>query len=224
MTSKMSEAGCPLAVAEPEGHKCADGKVSGFTLVELLVVIGIIALLAAILLPAVTKMLQKAEIATAKSDIGRIVSAWENYYREYGRWPVGPPGQRLFSVHSQAPNQDAAEGGTGMRMLMGVMTNIMYPSGEFATGGGTWYMNMNPICTNYNGKRIHFMTYNTEVVDVQGSMVDPWGNAYWFLFDLNKDGRVQRGGAVATSVYASVMVWSLGADAVLSTDDVKSWE
>ena len=45
------------------------------------------------------------------------------------------------------------------------------------------------------------------------SLVDPWGNVYRFLFDLNGDGRVTRQVAgKATNVYDSVIAWSAGPD------------
>ena len=207
-----------FAVSNPRSPR-----ISAFTLVELLVVIGILGLLIAILLPALNKMIQKSETASAKVDLGRITMAWGNYYREYGRWPVGP-GQQLFAPYGGALQQNAAEGQVGMQMLVGVMTNIMYPNAEFDAGGGTAMMNHHPVCINYNAKRLHFLEFNAKAINERGHMIDPWTNAYWFMFDLNRDGRVARGGTIATTVYASVIAWSLGPDGVLSGDDVKSWE
>jgi prepilin-type N-terminal cleavage/methylation domain-containing protein len=189
----------------------------GFTLIELLVVVGIIGLLMAILLPAVNKMMQKAEVATAKTDLSRIVSAWEQYYSEYGLWPVAGSNQRLFFPH--AFQQPAAEGTEGMEMTVAVMTNIMYPNVSLV---GSQF-NTHPVRTNFNPRGIVFMKYDTESL-ASGGMVDPWGGTYRFLFDLNKDGKVERGGTMATTVYAKVIAWSLGPDGVLSSDDVKSWE
>ena len=208
-----------FAISNPQSPR-----ISAFTLVELLVVIGILGLLIAILLPALNKMMQKSETASVKVDLGRITMAWGNYYREYGRWPVAPPGQQLFGSVSVPPHQNAAEGQSGMQMLVAVMTNIMYPNAEFDLGGGTGNMNHHPICTTYNPKRIQFMEFNSKAFNELGHLVDPWTNVYRFMFDINQDGRVVRGGTLATTVYASVIAWSLGPDGVLSSDDVKSWE
>ena len=208
-----------FAVSNPQSPR-----ISAFTLVELLVVIGILGLLIAILLPALNKMMQKSETASVKVDLGRITMAWGNYYREYGRWPVAPPGQQLFGSISVPPHQNAAEGQPGMQMLVAVMTNIMYPNAEFEGSGGTADMNHHPICTTYNPKRIQFMEFNSKAFNELGHLVDPWTNVYRFMFDINQDGRVVRGGTLATTVYASVIAWSLGPDGVLSSDDVKSWE
>ncbi len=195
----------------------------GFTLVELLVVIGIIALLAGILIPTVTTVMKKADTSHAKADLQRIVSAWESYYREYGAWPVGESGQ-LFENGGGAYRQDAREGvSTGMVMVAAVMTNIMYPRAEYGWGGSL-DMNRHPIATNYNPKMIPFMEYDPECLNDEGDMVDPWDNVYRFMFDLNGDGKVERGGPAATTVYAWVIAWSLGPDGSNSEDDVKSWE
>lgn len=190
---------------------------AGFTLVELLVVIGILALLMAILLPAVNKLMQKADTSRAKTDVQRIANAWQTYYTEYKRWPV----QNVLLFGSYGWGQSAAEGSTGMPTVVQVMTNIMYPTTSVQEQGNR---NMHPIVTNFNPKGIVFMAYDSEVVNSNGHMVDPWGNTYYFLFDLNGDGRVQRGGAGSTSVYASVIAWSLGPDGVFSSDDINSWE
>ena len=58
-----------------------------FTLVELLVVIGIIGLLAALLTPAVMQSLTKARNAAIKSEIDMLHTAIMNYKSEYGSFP-----------------------------------------------------------------------------------------------------------------------------------------
>ncbi len=64
----------------------------GFTLVELLTVIGIIAVLAGILIPTVNVALKKAKMAKAQADVQAIALAARAYYDEYGKWPeVGDP-------------------------------------------------------------------------------------------------------------------------------------
>jgi prepilin-type N-terminal cleavage/methylation domain-containing protein len=60
---------------------------SGFTLVELLAVIMIIALLAALVTPAVMKSLSSSRAAAVKAEIELLNTALMNYKNEYGSFP-----------------------------------------------------------------------------------------------------------------------------------------
>ena len=59
----------------------------GFTLLELLVVIGIIAILAGLLFPAITGALRTAQKNKAIGDCRAIETAIMQYYNEYNKWP-----------------------------------------------------------------------------------------------------------------------------------------
>ena len=199
-------------------------KRRAFTLIELFVVIAIIAVLVALLMPAIQGAVTQAKKARANADVKSLVLAWKNYYNEYGRWPVAQ--NRLFFGVPGALQDASESGSTGLVTIVNVMTNIMYP--DASMWGGGWNRNLHPICTNYNPKRVSFLTYHAGSVNQQGDMVDPWGNPYKFLFDADQNGRVNRrpfGTLVgATSVYDSVISWSMGPDGRESDDDVNSWD
>ena len=88
---------------------------SGFTLVELLVVIVIIAMLAALITPAVFQARRSGQNAAIKAEIDLLHMAIMHYRNEYGSFPpavsvAGPSGlagrhvQRLFPRSSPSPS------------------------------------------------------------------------------------------------------------------------
>jgi general secretion pathway protein G len=79
----------------------------GFTLVELMVVLVILAMLTAIAAPRVTKYLSKAKVQTAQIQAEALSSAVDAFVIDVGRVPSDTEGlQALLAAPSDAPNWD----------------------------------------------------------------------------------------------------------------------
>lgn len=61
---------------------------SGFTLIELMVVVVILGILAAVVIPQFSKSTDKARVSSAKAELKNMQSAMEIYYAENGDYPT----------------------------------------------------------------------------------------------------------------------------------------
>jgi len=189
---------------KPMKPKSSPQKSSAFTLVELLTVIAIIAILAAMLMPALSKVKQMAMKRQARIEMQGIVSAIESYDQAYGKFPVSPLAQETASydaTHGLSP--DFTYGGKFDTISIG--TIIPQGSGNIRTNAeviailmdyavypGT---TMDTVNTNHqsNPKQVKFLNVRMTSGNVAGGVGpdlvyrDPWGNPYVISMDLNYD-------------------------------------
>ena len=76
---------------------------AGFTLVELLVVLAIMAMLAGLVAPRVMDYFGRAKIDTAKLQIENIAAAMELHRLDVGRYPTNPEGLQALVAPTGAP-------------------------------------------------------------------------------------------------------------------------
>jgi prepilin-type N-terminal cleavage/methylation domain-containing protein len=155
-------------------------KLSSFTLVELLVVIGIIAILASVILSAGTSALKAAMRAKALNMATQLQTACLGYYTEYSVYPVPANTTTDYTI----TDTDFASWGNLIQALCG---NIKPSTGGVAT----------PNITNSRG--IAFLSLKSSDVDSHDAPLNalPTTTQIYFniAMDSDYDGILGAGGA-----------------------------
>jgi general secretion pathway protein G len=92
------------------GQRTTDNGPKGFTLVELLMVIVILALLVGLLLPAIASAIKTARNAAVSAEINQLASALASFKSKYGDYP---PSRILLPENGVFPVASATSLGTG---------------------------------------------------------------------------------------------------------------
>ncbi|MCB1901359.1 MAG: type II secretion system major pseudopilin GspG [Rhodocyclaceae bacterium] len=89
------------------GHRATQAMQHGFTLIEVMVVIVILGVLAALIVPRVLGRPDEARVVAAKQDIGAIMQALKLYKLDNRRYPTAEQGlQALVQKPSTPPVPD----------------------------------------------------------------------------------------------------------------------
>ena len=189
-------------------------RLHAFTLIELLVVIVIIAILAAIVIPATKHLINRARVASAQNDALQLKNAIGSYFVEYRRYPTRLKGPEdasspILSDHALmdillGSAAETAPDGMNPRRHFGFNAKNARPTGDGRYRGG-----------------VHFEA------DGGGTFWDPWGNHYRVLMDLDADNRIPAPSFVSGTHFLpqAVAIWSAGKDGEddSSTDNVITW-
>lgn len=137
-----------------------------FTLVELLMAIGIIVILAAISIPTALSAIKKAETAKAQAEMTALVTALKNYESTYGFLPFhfNKPSESSSAIDGEIQPGDYSD---FIKVLQGENLEIKRRK-------------MNP-------RKLVFLEIQG---NTKGVYEDPWGNDYTVVIDGDGDGKI----------------------------------
>jgi len=127
----------------------------GFTLIEVIVVVGIIAILASILIPMVLKEIDESRITKASADIRSITTAVVVFKKDTAQWPI--------MDNACAANVTLLNGDGN---IPANLAGMGYDTGVSSSYNDHLAADTNGCYTNWKGAYIARVT------------ADPWGNAY----------------------------------------------
>lgn len=179
-----------------------------FTLVELLMAIGIIVILAAISIPTALSAIKKAETAKAQAEMTALVTALKNYESTYGFLP--------FHFKKSSNTSPAVDG----EVQPGDYTDfIKVLQGE----------NLEIKGRKMNPRKLAFLEIQG---NTKGVYEDPWGNDYTVIIDGDGDGKiiqelddwkyyqlkVEKDSDNKYALYQSILIISKGPDGEMGDD------
>ena len=195
-------------------------KRRGFTLIEMLVVIGIIAMLMGVLLASVSTFLKTAEKARCQELVANTATALTALYQKEGAWPraliKGHNGNNMLDEHAALP---LAKGK--------YMTLTQNSSGTQLSGYDRFGL-ISPWALNVLKHRGSSVSLSTKVPS-GGTIQD---HVLRYALDLDGDGVIEGApvGGENIDIRATAAVWCCGKDGRIEAyasgtkkDDVYSW-
>lgn len=169
-------------------------KSKGFTLVEILVVVSIIGILAAILVPVVARSKTKAKIAMAKVQMNDLAVAIKSYKSDYQRYPLPSFVPQSGPAPKVNAGKDASFGSPVYHKKENqqkYIVSILWDRNNKRNPKKNVYLNVKE-----SGEDYIIWDANDEIDSLvrqpgrsnDGYYLDPFGNAYNISVDKNADG------------------------------------
>jgi type II secretory pathway pseudopilin PulG len=208
-------------------------KLGGWTVIELLVAMGIIAILAGLFLPSAFSIYERAKKARAKNDLTQIVSAINAYYTEYGQYPTTATSNVIYGPEGTASNVLFNEL-QACHVVNGVLTPSCCSAADALNTRQIAYIS--PPCWGTATAR--------SGIGTNGQYYDPWGKPYNIEINAAYNNQIvnpypdttpPNADAGAAVLSFGVIGWSYGKDQTKGTkspaspnyghsDDVISWQ
>lgn len=177
-------------------------RLLAFTIIELLTVIAIIAILAAMILPAIGAAKRHAMMKKSQMEANGIADAIRRYEATYNRYPVSNDVMRIASENKEdftfgGVNADGSypSGMDALKTNNSEVIAILMDLTNFPTGGTTSdgarhernpqqikFLNATMVNTTASGGEPNTPGVGSDLV-----YRDPWGNPYIISMDLNYD-------------------------------------
>lgn len=185
-----------------------------FTLVELLVTVGIIAILAGLVIPAVISSQNQGRITQAKSDMNAIKLALKSVETTYGKI-INTGSNQIAGVNYTISNGLLTINDNNKPLYKAFITELIDPQKIQRTSGKN--LNFNKRCIKFLDPSADYdPTGDFDGNTADNEWLDPWGKAYNIVIDTSFQGYVTINGKNRAG---SFQIYSWGPDGTDNTGD-----
>lgn len=171
----------PSSVRGPR-LRTARKPTSGFTLVEILVVLALVAVLAAVVAPVVTGFVDDANLQRAREDSGTLADGLVNVHRDLGDFPIFRSGGLSERTLDDASTYDILFGPGRIPGLDGSLSSPKWePISDGTLGSSESGDDAGELSDQLVGNAPGYPTdgrFAWKGPYVEDLVADPWGNAY----------------------------------------------